>query len=109
MDSAQPNHTITQPATQSPQEELILKVKIISPRQDFFEGEALSVSSKNSVGNFDILPEHANFITMIQNTSIIIRKPNKEELSFNFPLAIIYNSKNIVKIYTDIQIQLTNI
>lgn len=30
-----------------------------------FDGEVLSVSSKNSSGNFDILGYHANFISLI--------------------------------------------
>lgn len=85
---------------------LILKVKIISPKQTIFEDSALSVSSQNTAGKFDILPEHANFITLVQNMPIEIIKPNKEKTTFNFPLAIIYNTNNKVSIYTDIQLTL---
>lgn len=87
----------------------ILKVKIISPRKDYFDGLALSVSSENPMGKFDILPKHANFITMIKNAPITIRKEDKEKVVFNFPMAIIYTSSNNVKIYTDIQIQLPTV
>jgi F0F1-type ATP synthase epsilon subunit len=80
-----------------------LEVKIISPRRLIFQGPATSVSSKNSVGDFDILPEHANFIGLVENQTIVIRKPDKTSQTFSFPLAIIYQSQNKVIIYTDIQ------
>lgn len=82
----------------------ILQVKIISPKETLFEGQALSVSSKNTAGKFDILPEHANFITVVKDEPIIIRQPNKEDATFKFSFAIIYNNNNQVKIYTDIQL-----
>ncbi|MBI2039906.1 hypothetical protein HYT18_02440 [Candidatus Microgenomates bacterium] len=81
----------------------ILHIRIVTPKQILYEGYASSVSSINSAGKFDILPEHANFITLIDNQSIIIRDPKKKAVSFNFPLAIIYNVKNNVNIYTYIQ------
>lgn len=80
-----------------------LEVKIISPRRLIFQGQALSVSSKNISGAFDILPQHANFISLVENNSIVIRKVDKSSQTFSFPLAIIYQSQNKVIIYTDIQ------
>ena len=82
-----------------------LKVRIITPRKVIFEDQALSVSSTNSSGKFDILPEHANFITIVENQTITIRIRNKRRLTFSFPLAIIYNINNMVNIYTDISIK----
>ncbi|KKR80572.1 MAG: hypothetical protein UU73_C0007G0027 [Candidatus Daviesbacteria bacterium GW2011_GWA1_41_61] len=85
----------------------LLKVKIIAPKEELFSGEALSLSSINSAGKFDILPMHANFVTLVENTPIIIRKTDKSEEKFNFPMAIIYASCNQVKIYTDVHLPLT--
>lgn len=82
----------------------VLQVKITSPKEIIFQGEALSVSSKNSKGLFDVLPLHANFITLIENEPIVVRKANGESQSFSFPVAIIYTRDNRVDIYTDIQI-----
>lgn len=79
--------------------ELTLTVQLISPEQTLFSGPALSVSSKNSAGNFDLLPQHANLITFIDNNPIIIRKPNEEKLTFKFPFAIIYITNDKVTIY----------
>lgn len=102
-----------------------LNVKILSPTQTIFEGEVLSVSSVNSTGKFDILPYHANFITLISKNPVIlrIRKKGMEgkilavktleeffehdvvEVKYDFDLAIIYTKDNMVKIYTNIQPQ----
>lgn len=78
----------------------LLNVKILTPKTVLFQGPAQSVSSKNSQGAFDILPEHANFITIIQNQPIIIRS-KQEALTFNFSQAIVYNSNNSVSIFAE--------
>jgi F0F1-type ATP synthase epsilon subunit len=88
------------PKNQNPN---ILNVRILSPRQLIFEGQALSVSSKNSVGDFDILPYHANFISLIENNVIRIRRIDRQITTFAVPFAILYQSNNNVNIYTDIQ------
>ncbi|MDO8638203.1 MAG: hypothetical protein Q7R43_01410 [Candidatus Daviesbacteria bacterium] len=80
-----------------------LQVSITSPKKELFTGEASSVSSTNSVGKFDILPEHANFVTLIEKQPIIIRPPKGKQVVFNFSLAVISVNSNKVSIYTDIQ------
>lgn len=79
----------------------ILTVKVMTPKQMVFDGQALSVSSKNSQGNFDILPEHANFITIINAQPIKIQKTDKQILTLNFNQAIIYNTSNKVSIFAE--------
>lgn len=103
----------------------VLKIKILSPTQTIYEGEAVSISSVNSVGKFDILPYHANFITLVQKNPIFLRVKKKaekeepihtkalgeffgsniQELKYDFDMAIIYSKDNTVKIYTNIQPQ----
>ncbi len=82
-----------------------LHVRIISPQQVILDTNAQSVSSKNLLGNFDILPQHANFITMVENSPIVVRNRGQKDLVFNFPLAIILTRENKVDIYTYIQPQ----
>lgn len=103
-----------------------LTVKILSPTQTIFDGEAYSISSVNSLGKFDILPFHANFITLVQKSPIVLRVRKKdvdknaamgtemfnelfgkniEEVKYQFDLAIIFTKDNLVKIYTHIQPQ----
>lgn len=80
----------------------ILNVRIITPKKVIFKDQAFSVSSANSSGKFDILPDHANFITIVEGQPVTVRIQKKKRLTFRFPVAIIYNSKNQVNIYTDI-------
>lgn len=81
-----------------------LTVRVISPKQILFSGEARSVSSKNSKGKFDILPAHAKFLTFIEKQKIEIRTTDNKTLEFNFPFAIIYNDNNKVDIFTEISV-----
>jgi len=76
-------------------------VKISSPDKQIWEGEAKSVSSVNSKGAFDILPLHANFISIVEDKPITVQTKS-EKKEFKFKNAIIYASKNIVQIYTEI-------
>ena len=82
-----------------------LHVRIISPQQLILEADAQSVSSKNLQGPFDVLPLHANFITVVENQPIVVRIPRQKPLIFKFPLAIMMVTENKVNIYTYIQPQ----
>lgn len=81
----------------------ILKLRIISPKETIYEGQVYSVSSTNFAGRFDILPAHANFITLIENQQISIKNLSGETQTFKFPLAIVYSQKDQVNIYTNIK------
>lgn len=78
---------------------MILKVRIISPKEDIFVGEAQSVSSVNRAGPFDVLPQHAKFVTLVEDKPIVLRLPSGEKRSFSFPLAIVHVRENQVDIY----------
>ncbi len=80
-----------------------LHVRIVSPQEIILDTQAESVSSHNIAGSFDILPQHANFITLIEKNPIIIRSKGEKPLTFTFPLAIILTYEDRVNIYTYIQ------
>lgn len=80
-----------------------LQVRITSPLKVVFEGTAQSVSSTNIKGPFDVLPYHANFITLIENAPIVVRQTDGKIASFTFNIAIMYAKENRVDIYTEIQ------
>lgn len=84
-----------------------LHVRIISPQKLMLDTQAFAVSSKNLQGKFDILPQHANFITVIENEPIVIRIKSQKSVTFKFPIAIIYTTANQVNIYTYLQPQTT--
>lgn len=80
----------------------LLQVKISTPTEIVFEGEAESVSSTNSQGNFDILPFHANFVTLVQKEPIRVKSGGREK-QFSFKNAVIHTNKSIVNIYGDVE------
>jgi F0F1-type ATP synthase epsilon subunit len=49
-----------------------LKVKLFSPYQIFFEGEAVSLSARNQTGPFDVLYDHINFFSLLEAGDIYI-------------------------------------
>jgi F0F1-type ATP synthase epsilon subunit len=78
-----------------------LFVSINSPEKVLWEGEADAVSSLNSAGVFDILPGHANFITITNKQSVLVRRSDGDR-EFNPDTAVIYVRSNLVTVYTDI-------
>lgn len=77
-------------------------VAIVSPDERIWEGGAVSLSSKNSTGPFDILPGHANFVTIIKNEPIIVRTLDEGRKEFTYKNAVIAINNNSVSIYSDI-------
>lgn len=44
---------------------LTLRLRIKSAERELYSGKAVSISSTNSSGKFDILPNHQNFISLV--------------------------------------------
>lgn len=80
----------------------ILTVRIVSPKETLYNGPAIAVSSVNSAGRFDILAQHANFITIVRDNPIIVLTPDNKRIEFKLALSIIYTTSGQVNIYTDI-------
>lgn len=78
-----------------------LFISISSPEKIVWEGEADALSSENTKGTFDVLPGHANFITMVEKRPIVVHRVDGDK-EFTFPTAILYVRSNNVTVYTDI-------
>jgi len=78
-----------------------LSVKIISPEEVMWEGRANAVSSENSQGPFDVLPEHANFITLIKSKPIVVHRSDGDT-EFMFKRAVLHAINDIVSIYVQL-------
>ena len=76
----------------------ILHVKVATADHLIWTGDALSVSSKNSKGAFDILPRHQKFITLVHSDVIEVQTQG-EKKNFQFATSIIYVNENSVAIY----------
>ena len=78
-----------------------LHVRITAPKEVIFEGDIKSLSSVNSAGAFDILPEHSKFVTLVEKKPILLRFPDKTERKFEFDLAIIHVHEEQIDIYVN--------
>ncbi len=46
-------------------------VKVVTRDETIFEGEVLSLSARNRTGLFDILPVHANFVSLLDELLLL--------------------------------------
>lgn len=65
-----------------------------------FKGFARSLSSKDKVGPFDILPMHENFVTEFESKIEIIPEEGEKVVYQNFE-GVIEVANNIVRIFMD--------
>lgn len=77
-----------------------LNVSILNPHHTMFYGEASSLSLKNELGTFDILPQHANFVSTIQEFIVLYHGRNAKRLTID--RGIVYCRENTVKIFVGV-------
>ncbi len=76
-----------------------MKLVVYSKDETVFDGYADTVTSFNTVGEFDILQEHANFISIIKQELILNKgKPTEKHLPLTDE-AILKVSSNTVEVY----------
>lgn len=79
----------------------LLNVKVFwlpISKEIFYKGKAEAVSSQNKLGNFDILPHHSNFITLIFKTLTILT-PKKTKINYQFERGVLMVRNDEVKIF----------
>jgi len=84
-------------------EKKVIQVKIRDTQNILFEGEADRINSFNEIGQFDIYPMHANFISIIRQQLTLYK--NKEKVKeMTFEQAVMKVKKDIAHIYLGIEI-----
>lgn len=76
-------------------------LRIFSPLEDFFAGDVTSLSSVNSVGPFDVLPSHADFIALVDNKKITVILPTGEKKEWQFNQAVVRVHEGKIEVFTD--------
>lgn len=94
-------HVIIYDNTMEEEKKNKLNVRVITLGEVLWEGEAVSLSAENTTGPFDILPQHANFITILKGSPIVIKTKDGEK-SFSFSRSLLFAKENEVKVYADI-------
>ena len=77
------------------------KVKILSPYQTFYEGEAVSLSAANRTGPFDILPGHINFFSLLLPGTVALNT-GFQRLEFPIARGVLRVSKDSVTLFADV-------
>ena len=67
---------------------LTLVVYIRSRNKSFYKGPIRSLTALNDTGEFDVLPQHANFITLIKDY-IILDKDYETEQKFDIESGVL--------------------
>jgi F0F1-type ATP synthase epsilon subunit len=78
------------------------KLQVVSREGMLFEGEVNSITSYNEKGVFDVLAQHANFISLI-NKGITIRDLENNEKEIKFDNALLKVFKNNVEVYVGVE------
>ncbi len=65
--------------------------------EQVWEGEADSVSSTNHAGNFDILPEHAHYVGLIQEYLVV--RAGGTEKRWEIERGILTVREGVVEVY----------
>jgi len=75
-----------------------IDVIVRSRTKTYFNGKAKAITSINETGTFDVLPEHANFISMIQDFVTVVLPDNKEQ-KFEIKTGVMQVIQNKADIY----------
>jgi len=82
-----------------------LRVIIQSPVAIVWEGDVKVLSAENSEGVFDILPDHARFMSLVNATPLALELVNDETKSFTFTDALLYVDEDVATIYVQEPLQ----
>lgn len=80
------------------QSELDLEVVARAPFEIFYQGKAKGVSAANSVGEFDILPGHTDFFSMLLPGEVVITT-DKEPVTIKISNGIVTVRDNQVTLF----------
>jgi F-type H+-transporting ATPase subunit epsilon len=78
------------------------QLKISNPERVFFEGEAYSLSSQNASGPFDILPNHAHFVSLLHDAKIEVVDKEDKKVVFAVSRGLISARSNLVTVFVDL-------
>lgn len=71
-----------------------------APFHVYYEGEAQVVSAANNVGPFDILPEHADFFSLLSPGEVLIES-DSDSVSFTITNGIVSVRDNEVLLFVN--------
>lgn len=86
---------------QTPPPSDYLSVRMLAPTSKPYEGRAVSVTTTNKVGQFDILVGHANFFSLLLPSDVVINT-GAQKLTFAISGGLIKVKTNVVTLFVNI-------
>ncbi|HVQ43970.1 MAG TPA: hypothetical protein VMT30_03310 [Candidatus Saccharimonadia bacterium] len=77
------------------------KLKILSPYQTYYQGDAVSLSAANRTGPFDILPGHINFFSLLTSGAVVVNT-GFQRLEFQIGRGVLRVSQDNVTLFADV-------
>jgi F0F1-type ATP synthase epsilon subunit len=84
------------------QKSTTMNVKIYAPFKVYYDGPAASVTAVNGVGPFDVLPNHHNFISLLQPSNIVVRTPGKPDFTMKVSRGVMHVKADEIKVFLDV-------
>jgi F0F1-type ATP synthase epsilon subunit len=85
----------------SPSAKNRFRIKIFSPYQTYYDGEAVSLSAANRTGPFDILAGHINFFSLLTSGTVVVNT-GFQRLEFQIARGILRVNRDIVTLFADV-------
>ena len=82
--------------------ELSMHLLIYSPYKTYFEGPAFSLTAESESGQFDILPRHHNFISLLVACELVIRTADKQGRKILISGGVIHVKADEVVVFLDV-------
>lgn len=79
-----------------------MHVKVYAPFRVYYDGQASSVSAANRVGPFDVLPQHHNFITLLEKGRVTVRSEGKPDFELSISRGVMHVKADEVKVFLDV-------
>ena len=80
----------------------LMHVKVYAPFKVYYDAEAYSVSARNRTGDFDVLPHHKNFMTLLIPCNVVVRSPGKPDFKLPISRGIMHVKADKTTVFLDV-------
>jgi len=79
-----------------------LHVKVYSPFNTYYDGDADSISAENDTGPFDVLLGHKNFLTLLNPCDIVVRRNGQDDEKISITRGLMHVHLDQVIVFLDV-------
>ena len=79
-----------------------MQIKVYSPFKVYFDGAAFSITGLNATGEFDILPRHHNFITLLNACDLVVQSVDDGENKIKIAGGIMHVKADKVSVFLQV-------